>query len=91
MIINKPTTASTRIWPNGSKHVGEWKGGLKHGQGTKTYADAGSTDSPVKMPNSHSGPTGTGVAAVPVCKPVGVNSTGSEASVAVIPLILSLF
>jgi len=43
MIINKPTTASTRIWPNGSKHVGEWKGGLKNGQGTKTYADAGST------------------------------------------------
>ncbi|MDG2273357.1 MAG: MORN repeat-containing protein [Halioglobus sp.] len=39
MIVNKPTTVSTRIWPNGSKQVGEWKGGLKNGQGIKTCAD----------------------------------------------------
>ena len=27
------------IWENGSRYVGEWKDGKKHGQGTYTYAN----------------------------------------------------
>ena len=27
------------IWENGSRYVGEWKDGKKHGQGTTTYSN----------------------------------------------------
>ncbi|MDP7606329.1 MAG: MORN motif precursor, partial [SAR324 cluster bacterium] len=27
------------LWENGTKYMGEWKDGKKHGQGTKTWSD----------------------------------------------------
>ena len=27
------------LWENGTKYMGEWKDGIKHGQGTYTYLD----------------------------------------------------
>jgi len=37
-VIGQETSVSYH-WENGTKYMGEWKDGKKHGQGTETYPD----------------------------------------------------
>jgi len=45
------------LWENGTKYMGEWKDGKKHGQGKFTYTDGGWYDGSWKEGQSWTGIT----------------------------------